>query len=294
MLTGLEVIAGVALWLTPQRESGIPASDSAPSAAASESARPRKSVLSAANPEVDQILSAWEKATIENRRTGCSFRRFRYDHEGQVEYRGEGEINVYRKGGWDYRVEPAKVPPRALGRKLAPGKVPFELREDFSERLQASRKKITIHVMTANGVKERSVPTFSDLFDWLAPLFPKDAEQPRHARPDDDRCIDISGLSLKHYGVTSSAAIVPTFLIGMRREEILKRFEVTLVETRFKNWIGLRFKPRSPITASTIGEARIMLNREGYVPEALLITNPNGNSEIVHLFRDWTIGEPAK
>jgi len=75
------------------------------------------------------------------------------------------------------------------------------------------------------------------------------------------------------------------FLMNVSRRKMSARFDITVVN-QTPEQIRILFVPRwRPLTLE-YSKVELILNREGFVPYALRIVDPSGNSETVHVLSD--------
>ncbi len=78
------------------------------------------------------------------------------------------------------------------------------------------------------------------------------------------------------------------FLFGMPPEKLKRRYLLKLQVNTDKQ-IMIAAKPRTAQDAQNYKEAKIILNPKTYLPSAIQLINPTGNSETVYVFKDLVI-----
>src|SRR6185369_6735367 len=76
------------------------------------------------------------------------------------------------------------------------------------------------------------------------------------------------------------------FLFGMKVDRAKRRYTFELLDRKpnFKDTVWLLVKPKLIMDASNWSEARVGINEKTFLPVAVMLTDPSGNSETVHLF----------
>ncbi len=83
------------------------------------------------------------------------------------------------------------------------------------------------------------------------------------------------------------------FLFGLSKEKMVMRYNITLFTPNLGGQhnqqagiIHLKVKPRLDQDAANWHEAEVMLNSKDYLPKAIRLKHPGGNSETVYVFYD--------
>jgi len=275
MLTGLDVVFSFVLWVT-----GTGLID------AHASGRHRFSNSVATDPQVDAILSEWERTTSNVSSVSCQFRRFKYDHTFSVEFRSVGSLSVDRFGNVDYDVRPDVIPRRVRGRKMDTDKQPYEVRPDSAQRIQFTREFITIDQGTDFPPAKIRIVDFESTFEhdwWTRPWGEFHPSRTASSSPPDGADIPPDLMELPLW--RAQLPIARPFVLGLSRAEILAKFEVKIIPTHLSE-IGLEFVPRAAPMQKWYSSARLLLNPNDFTPVAVMANEADGQRETVQLLKD--------
>jgi TIGR03009 family protein len=198
------------------------------------------------SPELQQVLEDWEKSSRTIESLQGEHRRFVYDKVFQVEKHAKGQFYYEAPDKGRIDISKIDVPPGAVGQMKGPAGAPFKLQSDRPERWICTGQEI----MQVND-EEKTVEVFS---------IPPDAR-----------------------GENIMEGPLP-FLFGMPAEKAKRRYVLTLLK-QDENQIWLGVKPRWQQDAANWKEAKVILNRDTYLPSAVMLVDPTGNLETVYSFR---------
>lgn len=73
------------------------------------------------------------------------------------------------------------------------------------------------------------------------------------------------------------------FLFNMRREEVLRRYHMRLVAENDPDFYTLQVVPKLDIDRNAFEQALLKLNRKTFLPDILVLVDPNGNKQFYYL-----------
>ncbi|MBI3866254.1 MAG: hypothetical protein HY290_30610 [Planctomycetia bacterium] len=200
-------------------------------------------------PELETILSAWEKAASSHQRVQLSFQRFTYDRRHGTETRAEGAVVAHSPQRAYYFLTPANV--QGLRSKVIRNGKAYELRTEERALAWMWTETRVMH-LDMQGKTYESAPLTA------AGLAPAEADQFFLARP---------------------------FLLGMPVSELLQRFVVGLDDSRRDGNVWLTLIPRTPAPSFPYRQATIVLSRTDWRPLALKLIDTTDEIESVHVFQ---------
>jgi hypothetical protein len=100
---------------------------------------------------------------------------------------------------------------------------------------------------------------------------------------DEEKTVEVFSIPPDARGENIMEGPLP-FLFGMPAEKAKRRYVLTLLK-QDENQIWLGVKPRWQQDAANWKEAKVILNRDTYLPSAVMLVDPTGNLETVYSFR---------
>ncbi|MFO0959455.1 MAG: outer-membrane lipoprotein carrier protein LolA [Isosphaeraceae bacterium] len=73
------------------------------------------------------------------------------------------------------------------------------------------------------------------------------------------------------------------FLFNMRRDEVLRRYNMRLVSEENEEFYTLQVVPKLDIDRNAFEQAMVKLNRKTFLPDILVLVDPNGNKQSYYL-----------
>lgn len=207
--------------------------------------------------ELEQILADWEVHSSQIKKLTGNFERHKYDHTFKVEFSAHGKFAYEAPDRGAYEFEGTKVAADALSRKQDENKEPYSLKSDQPEHW----------VCTGDAVL---------LINHKDRNFTK---------------VDIPP---EHRGENIIDGPLP-FLFGMKAEQAKRRYDFKVLppSKKYPDEILLGVTPRLQKDSSNWCEAQVIIDRETYLPIAVRLVAPGGNSETIHHFRGLTVNGKA-
>ena len=204
-------------------------------------------------PELEVILTAWMRAVSRIERLQCTFTQFTYDHAHLVETRAEGSIVVDAPDRAFYCVTPTNLNGSTSSPRKRDGKA-YALRTEDRDLAWMWSGGRVVHLDMRRKIYES------------APL--GDGDQPPAA---DDQFF-----------------LARPFLLGMSVPNLIQRFSVS-IKRRHVNEVWLSFTPRQSQPPAPYREAILILAMGDWQPRALKLTDPRGDVESVHVFKQFVV-----
>jgi TIGR03009 family protein len=211
------------------------------------------------SPELEALLKEWETHSSKFKKLEGSFKRFKYDHTFSVEFWATGKFAYEAPDKGYYQYEGSEIPGKAVSRKT------YEEYDDETKK-----------------VVKKPYALKSDLTEhWVC-----DGKQILKIN-DREKQFEKVPIPPENQGANIIDGPLP-FLFGMKVDRAKRRYTFSMLEPKpgFKDTVWLLVKPKLPMDASNWSEARVGINRNTYLPVAVMLTDPSGNSETVHLFAD--------
>jgi len=206
------------------------------------------------SPELETLLKDWEVQSSKFKKLVGDFKRFKYDYTFSVESRATGKFAYEAPDKGYYQFEGTEIRKGEKSRKKYKDKdgqlVPFDLKADLTEHWVCDGE----HVIKIN-----------------------DREKQYERVP----------IPLENQGQNIIDGPLP-FLFGMKVDRAKRRYTFELLEPKdgFKDTVWLLVKPKLMMDASNWSEARVGIHQKTFLPVAVMLTDPSGNSETVHVFQD--------
>lgn len=209
------------------------------------------------SPELETLLKDWEINSAKVKKLVGDFKRFKYDKVFSVELRAEGKFAYESPDKGYYQFEGTEIPAGVKSRKSYTDKdpntgkivqVPFSLKPDTTEH------------WVCDG-------------EYIFKINDRDRQFERVPIPPENRGQNIIDGPLP-------------FLFGMKADRAKRRYTFEMMDSKpeFPSTVWLLVRPRLPMDASNWSEARVGINQKTFLPVAVMLTDPSGNSETVHLF----------
>lgn len=245
-----------------QGTAGDEAAEAAPSADPRLPRRPPQTMrLEQISPELQQILEEWEIESAKIQRLAGKIHRYSYSKTFLTEQRALGKFLYEAPDKGVYELIPAKVTPGEDGSKKY-GKQ-FKLAHDTGELWYCTGESLIKIDRTAKSYE-------------LIPI------------PESSRGKGIIETPLP-------------FLFGMKADQARRRYLMTLLPETNAKQVWLKVVPRWQADAANYREAKLILDRTTYLPQAVQLLDATGELERVHLFRElsvnkkgWFEGDPFR
>lgn len=207
------------------------------------------------SPELETLLKDWEVQSSKFKKLVGDFKRFKYDYTFGVESRATGKFayEAPDKGYYQFEGTEPKGESQKTFEELDPktNKVvrkPFRMKADLAEHWVCDGE----HVIKIND---------------------RDKQYERVPIPPENQGQNIIDGPLP-------------FLFGMKVDRAKRRYTFELLDRKpnFKDTVWLLVKPKLIMDASNWSEARVGINEKTFLPVAVMLTDPAGTSQTVHLF----------
>lgn len=201
------------------------------------------------DPEVEQILKDWEAHSATIKELSVDIKRYKYDHVWGKETRGIGKAAFGAPDRGAYQLEGAKIAKGEVSQKVKPDGEPYELEPDEPERWVCTGAEV-LRIDDRQKQYEKVVI------------------------PADQRGENIIDGPLP-------------FLFGMKAEQAKRRyvFKITARPARAeKDSIWMSVEPLLEKDAINWSKATVGLSGKTYLPLAVMLADPSGNAETVHIF----------
>lgn len=213
--------------------------------------RPRPQTLQVPSPQLKQVLVDWYKNTSKITHLAGQHTKFVYDKTFNVEKRGIGKFYYEAPDKGRIDIQPAEIPKGAVSRRVDPRtKKPFELIAAPTEIWLSDGKTILAVDESSKRARRFAIPP-------------------------------------KAQGRNIMDGPLP-FLLGMPPNKALARYKLKILKnTETEVW--LHVWPRWRTDAANFREAKVILQKEHYLPSAVLLQSSTGNEETVYTFSDFNL-----
>lgn len=197
--------------------------------------------------ELEQILKNWEVASGKIKTLQGKHRRYIYDAVFEVEKRASGVFYYEAPDKGRIDISKVKIQPGAVSKRKGKNGRPFKLESDDPVRWVCDGKQILQIDDVAKTVQDFPIP-------------------------------------LKDRGKNMMQGPLP-FLFGMPAKQAKLRYSLKLLKnTPTEVWLDV--KPRWKKDAANWQQAKVILQKATYLPSAVQLIDPAGNSETVYTFSD--------
>ncbi|MFN0050723.1 MAG: hypothetical protein ACKV0T_00940 [Planctomycetales bacterium] len=205
------------------------------------------------SPELERILIDWEAQSSKFRKLTGEFKRYKYDPTFEVEFQSDGKFAFEAPDKGAYEITGSKIAENALSKKKNPDGQAYRLKPGDPERWVSTGKE-------------------------LLRIFDLEKTYERVEIPEENRGENIVDTPLP-------------FLFGMKAEQSKRRYKFELLESKkpYPDAIWLDVEPRELRDSYHWSKARVIINRKTYLPEAVMLTDPGGNTETVHKFTQISV-----
>lgn len=204
------------------------------------------------SPNLLKLLGDWAQASSQVRTLSGKHHRIVYDLLFEVEKHADGKFYYESPDKGRIDIEEVEIPEGAVGKRLNKENKPFELKSDQQQKWICDGERII-------QIDERQ------------------------------KTADIFMIPPEGRGQNIMNGPLP-FLFGMPPEKALQRYQLALLnETPTKAQI--KAVPNWQQDAANWKEAFIILDKRNYLPSAVKLIDPTGNSETVYVFESL---EPNK
>ncbi len=215
--------------------------------------RPGNAALQVQNlsPQLEQLLRVWSQQSAGVQKLQGTHRRFVYDKVFQVEKRAMGVFYYEAPGKGRIDLSEAPIANGEQSRRLGEdGKTPYKLQPDRPERWTCDGKDI----WQVNDVTKQ---------------------------------VEVFPIPKENQGQNIMDGPLP-FLFGMPPEKAKRRYFLKLI-SETKEQAVLEVHPRTPLDAKNWKQARVIIDKSLYLPRAVQLIAPAGNSETVYTFSDFKV-----
>ena len=208
------------------------------------------------DPALEKVLADWERQSGKIGTLFCTFKKFRYNHKWQIEYRSEGQVVYKAPDSGVYWQTATKITDDMQGRKLdqnnRPIAEPYQLQADKAER------------WVCNGAAVTQINEAEKTYQ-------------QHEIPADMR------------GKNIVEGPLP-FLFGMKADAAKKRYWMKLAKhdtEAHEIWINVI--PKTKMDAANYQRATVVIDDTQFTPKAVRLIDPTGMEEIVHTFQGMKV-----
>lgn len=205
---------------------------------------------------IDAILKRWEQASASTKTATCDFYRFVYDRVFDVEKRSKGKLAYIEGEFFRIDIERIELLPDTVSKMRGKDHVPYKVEVANPESWIFSKKEILVvdHLQKTIDV----VPVPGDLSLPFGAVF---------GRP-------FSNAGQIYFG------------FGTRRDEVLRRFDVS-IQKENANAVHLLLRPGENRDKEMLSELHVMLNAQTYQQTAVKQIDPAGNLETIYVYQNW-------